>query len=141
MSREAKIEVRAFVQLGVSKYSPPLPQFYLDMSAPFGPTPGAKRVPVEGLLVDLSELTVPGLVILTNVGTVTIHYGPYDPDAARWLPLFQVAPGQSFPAHFSSMFGQEYEGTGTGTASLPNTKLFLLPEGGEGDVIIDAFEA
>lgn len=81
-----------------------------------GPTPGAIVVPTNGIDIDMSQLTIPGLAEIYNLDlTNYIEYG------LRYLGAFftwgEVGPGEYYLWKFSRHVTIE-SGTGVGTAAV-----------------------
>lgn len=89
--------------------------FNADVTGAKGPTPGAISVSTSGTDLDLSELTTPGLCRISNQdATNYVEYGIYDSSSARFFPLGELLPGESYILRLSRNVGEEYYST-TGT--------------------------
>ena len=97
--------------------------FQVDVSGTKGPSPGAITALITGTIVDLSQLTIPGLVWITSLDDDEgnyVEYGIYDPQTDVFYPVGEVSPGESWPWKFSRNLLEEYAGTGTGTTAATN---------------------
>lgn len=109
-----------------------------------GPTPGLVVVPLAGVNVDFSALSVPGLCRIMNLEAVGsgiyLEFSIWDASAAL-LPLgFEVLPGESYVVRLSRYLGDEI-GTGTGSVPLGSgNALRLKAYGGVCRALVEAFE-
>ncbi len=118
MSSEINVRGNLQIRAGNTNYSSPVQAFIDDMAGRAGPTPGSILVDTDGVNVDLSELTQPTWCEIINQSEITdnyIEYGLWVPDTGTFLPLGEVAPGQSTVLKLSRNLGRRYEGDGTGT--------------------------
>lgn len=122
-SLNCSLQVRKSVGgVTVLDYSSRPTAFRVDVSGTKGPTPGAMAASVAGTDVDFSELTVPGLCRISNLSTEPtnyIEYGIFDPEAARYYPLGECDPGESYVIKLSRNFNEEYGTALVGTGTLP----------------------
>jgi len=110
-------------------------------SNPKGPVPGAIQVTLEGVSIDLSELTTPGYCRIINLDdTNFLEYGIWDPEGATFYPLGEVLAGESYPLRLSRNLQQEY-GTGTGTTGANTNRLRLKADTAALNASVEAFEA
>ena len=107
-----------------------------------GETPGLVRATMEGTLVDLSLLTLPGVYTIQNLDAAnTVHLGIYDPTTFFFSPLNEVQPGEVYPGRFSKFLAEQL-GTGSGTGAVGDAlRLMVKSENADCDVVINAFEA
>jgi hypothetical protein len=107
--------------------------YIADYNGVAGPVPGSFLVPVTGIDVDFSKLTVlGGFIEIWNIDAANpVHYGIYDPDTNEFYPLFQLKAGEGgVPGRLSTQFGGEYQtGTGTGTSGSGARLRFFAPDG------------
>ena len=97
--------------------------FKADVDLIQGPTPGSFLVSTAGTDVDLSALTTPGLARFQNQDdTNYVQVGMWDPEGARFYPMLELLPGESYIVRLSRDIEEEF-GTGDpGTASAgPST--------------------
>ena len=140
MANEARIFAGLQILVGHEQYRS-LPQsFQADVSTAKGPTPGAISVPLAGVAVDLSALTLPGLCRIANLDTTNyIEYGIYDPETVRFYPIGEVKAGEFYVFCFSRNFSTEY-GSGTGTAGPETNQFYVKAYGGACNIIVEVFE-
>lgn len=109
-----------------------------------GPTPGAITVARTGTIIDLSQLTTPGLLVIKNLdATYRFEWGIFDPSISSFFPVGEVLPGEVYVVRLSRALLREYStpGTGTGTTGEVN-QLRAKAEWGAGTAGISAsFEA
>lgn len=132
--------VRSSVSISSMNYSPRQQSFNEDVTSPKGPTPGYLVALADGVDVDFSKLTSPGLCYLRNYSDSDfIEWGLYDPSTLMFHPLGEVGPGKAYPIILSRNLGKEYPSTGTGVTGTNTT--FRI-RGGQSDVpcSIEAFE-
>ena len=116
--------------------------FSVDVSGTKGPSPGAITALVTGTVVDLSQLTIPGLVWITSLDDDEgnyVEYGIYDPQLDVFYPLGEVGPGESWPLKFTRNLLEEYSNTGTGTTAATN-KFMVKAFNASAIVSVEAFE-
>lgn len=148
MSKEITVRTSLRVSNGAMVYQQPCPtQYQVDQANLGGATPGQLNVTVKGVAVDLSELTLPGVVLMVNLDpTNYVEFGIYSPSILEFFPLGELRPGDP-PALFrlSRNLSEQYYGTGTGTTGGgESNQLYLKANGPTGTickVIVDAFEA
>ena len=111
-----------------------------------GPTPGAIAVSVSYTVVNLSQLTTPGLCRISSLEAATssnvIQVGIYDSQVASFYPLMELLPGESYVIRLSRLINKEIlPGTGTSvTDSTPEGSLALKSSPGVGIALVEAFE-
>jgi len=104
------------------------------------PTPGRITVPIEGVDVDLTALTTPGIARLMNLDSTNyITYGIYDPDGDTFYPLGELLPGESYVLRMSRNLQEEY-GTGTGTTGADTNRLRLKADTASCEALVEIFE-
>jgi len=107
----------------------------------FGPTPGAITVSNLGTVINLSALNSPGLVHIKSLDTVGyIEIGIYDAERGVYFPILELLPGEYYVLRLSRNFGEEL-GTGTGTTEATNQLWAKVFGGGEGGLLVEAFQA
>jgi len=105
-----------------------------------GPVPGAIAATVVGVDVDFSELTQPGLCKVSNMDdTNYVTLGIWDPEIAKFFPLMEILPGESYSLRLSRLLGGEL-GTGSGTTGPDTNTMRIKSSTGTVNVIIEAFE-
>lgn len=113
--------------------------FNADVSVINGPTPGMLTVPIDGIAVDLSQLTTPGLCRIQNTDiTNFVTVGVYD--GASFYPLLDLLPGETYVIRLSRYLNQEFVGTGTGTSSDAN-QLMIFADTASCNVLVEAFDS
>lgn len=140
MSSEARINYSLSITKGSLKHRSSK-GFNADVSGQKGPVPGAITVALTGTDVDLSQLTVPGIVELTNLDdTNFFEFGIYDPDTGAFYPLGEVLAGESYPLRLSRNLQEQYAGTGTAGGG-ETARLRLMANGAALNAYVGAFEA
>lgn len=146
MADEARIVTSLNIRKNNLVYQGQPTAFTADVSGQFGPSPGAMTVPVQGIEVDLSRFTVPGLMRISNLesdGGNYFEWGIYDPETLAFFPLGECLPGESYVVRLSRNIKEQYYGTGTGTSAGGETnKLWAKAFGGSGtgDSVRASFE-
>lgn len=141
MANEATVNSSLQIRVGSLVYASQPSSFKADVSTAKGPSPGAIAVSTYGTEVDLSELTQPGLTRVMNLSEdYKVSLGPRDPDTAKFYPLLDFLPGETYSFRLSSDIYEEYDATGTGTGSPTNT-VWLKAFGGDAVVLFEAFES
>jgi hypothetical protein len=108
-----------------------------------GPAPGAVRVTLAGVNVDLSKFTTPGMCRIENTdGTAAniIDVGIWDPETSTFYPLAEVIPGEAYVLRLSRNLAEE-SGTGTGTSGPATNTLRLKAQVAACNAVVEAFEA
>lgn len=122
MPNEITVRANLSIRNGSLNYSSQPSVFQADQAVSIGPTPGTMLVSTNGVDVDLSELTTPGLCRLQNLSeTNIIDVGRFDPDSNKFYPFLKLKPGESYVVRLSEHITEEYLGTGTGTTSSATT--------------------
>ena len=141
MANEATIRSSLAITKGKLKYSGQPTSFTADVAGTKGPTPGAIDVSIEGTDIDLGELTTPGLCRLMNLDdTNYVVYGIWDPEGARFYPLGELLPGETYVIRLARMIEEEY-GTGTGTVGADTNRLRMKADTATCNIVVEAFEA
>lgn len=117
-----------------------------------GPSPGVLQVSLDGVNVDFSQLSQPGLCWLTNLGTgdedvdeaenCYVEYGMFDPTTSvhEFIPLGEILPGESYALRLSRFLSQEF-GTESGTGTTgQNSVLRIKAIGFSQNVVVEAWE-
>lgn len=111
--------------------------FRSPVSGTKGPVPGAVTVPLAGVDVDLSGLTIPGLCWMTHEGRADfadvgadpsiyyVEYGIKDALTNLFYPWGELWPGDAWPMRLSRNIREFYNSTGTGTGT-PVNKVHLM---------------
>ena len=116
--------------------------FNADVTGTKGPCVGAIAVTTSGTDVDLSQLTTPGFMRITNEdATNYFEVGIRDPATRVFYPMLEVLPGESYVMRLSRNVGEEdYPSTGTGTtASI--AKLHLKSHAAATIALVEVFES
>lgn len=138
MTNEASIQSNLRLSVGSLNYQSRPTQFYADVSAAKGPTPGNVLCALTGTNVDLSELTTPGLCRIMNLDSTNyVEVGIYD--GASFYPLMELLPGESFVFRLARNLNEEY-GTGTGTTGEGINTLQIKARTAACQVLVEAFE-
>lgn len=126
-------------------YNPRPTAFLSTVNGTIGPVPGAFLVTDEGVNVDFSALTTPGLCrVMNQSATETVEYGAWDQETGRFLPTNILLPGEFFPMRLSPNLGGAYGGggvTGTGTLDTSVVSLRFRSLGADCHVLVEAFES
>lgn len=147
MSDEAKLIMSVQIDRtsgGTLHYRSYPNDFTMDVAGSKGPTPGAIEVSIYGTDVDLSELTTPGIVRISNQDdTNFVTWGIADPDTDKFYPVGEIGPGKFWQFQFSRYLGGEYaaSGTGTGTSGASNNTFRIIADTAPCTVLVEAFEA
>lgn len=113
-------------------------QFNADVDGTKGPTPGAITVSTAGTNLDLSELTTPGFVRISNQdATNYFEYGIKDASSGIFYPIGEVGPGESYVLKFARTVGDEYYST-TGTDS--GNSVHLKANTASVNALVECFE-
>lgn len=148
MSAEIRVSSSLTVLSGNVRYQSPQSTFTvnLDPSVAKGPVPGVVLCSLLGTLIDLSQLTTPGMCRLSNddnSGTnVYVEVGIYDQTAAvnKFYPLLELEPGESCVVRLSRFLGQEFGTNTSGTALLgSDNRLMIKAVGAAQNVKVEAF--
>lgn len=141
MANEATVRASLAIRTGNLNYQSQPASFQADVAGVKGPTPGALSVSPRGTIVDLSQLTTPGLCRVQNLSESDyFELGVYDVETDVFYPLLEFLPGESFVMRLSRNLGEEYVGTGTGTTAATN-RLMGKANTEECVGVIDVFEA
>ncbi len=138
-----EIQVRASLQIKKDNldYSSKPTSFKADMTGSKGPSPGALTATVDGIDVDFSELTTPGMCRIQNLDPDNfVEYGIWDPEGSTFYPLGELLPGESYPLRLSRNLQEEFM-TGTGTTGADTNRLRIKADTASCDVVVEAFEA
>lgn len=140
MSNEATVRTGMQIIVGGLTYRPPTAAFNVNVSAAKGPTPGLVVVPILGVNVDFSELTVPGLCRIINYDTTNfVTYGLGDSVTNEFYPLGEIGPGESYIIKLSRNLSIDQDELTTGTGS--GVKAFrLVADSAPCNCSVEAFE-
>jgi len=140
VANEISIRSQLTVRKGYIDYRSNPVAFEADMAGAKGPTPGAIAASTDGVDVDLSELTTPGVARFMNIDdTNFVEYGIFDPETNVFYPFGKILPGETYVVRLSSNFGEQYAGTGTGTTAATNTLRFKANTASV-NVVVEVFE-
>lgn len=140
-----EVQFRKFLNIrkGNLDYRPPQVSWNMDMTGAKGPTPGAIEAPTDGVDVDLSALTDPGIVHIYNMeasGGSSISWGIHDPETDRYYPVGVLAPGEHDMLVLDEDFQSEhYPATGTALGPVTN-RLYVKGKTAAANVYVGAFE-
>lgn len=142
MADEIQVNYNFSVNKGGLQYRL-FPTAYLDdMAGQLGPTPGALVASEAGTDIDLSELTVPGWVVIRNLededSSVILEWGIHD--GSVFHPVGELLGGHHAVFKLSRNFAEEHTIPGTGTTGDVN-QLRLKAYGGTCRAFVGAFEA
>jgi hypothetical protein len=123
MTDEAQIRSSLNINNGSLKYRSGSSGFSADVSGANGPVPGTIIATTDGVDIDLSSLTAPGLCEFRNLDDNNpVKVGRYDSDNSLFLPFLYLLPGENYVVRLDSDIDDEYSGTATavtgGTTSL-----------------------
>ena len=138
MANEATIRSSLQIKVGNLDYRSNPTSFQADVSVAQGPTPGLVTVTTDGVDVDLSELTIPGLCRVMNLDDTNFMEGGIW-DGSTFYPLFDWLPGEFFDVRLSACLGEEFS-TGTGTTGAPVNTFRLKADTASLFAIVEAFE-
>lgn len=119
-------------------------QFVADLvtATPKGPTPGAITVGTSHTVIDLSQLTTPGMAWLQNQDDENfVEVGVYLSWLSLFIPVLELLPGETYPVRLARFLGEDLDPTtGTGTADSHVPQLAMKAVGGACIVRVDVFE-
>ncbi len=69
--------------------------FQADMAGTLGPTPGALLVSTGGTNILLTQITIPGMCVFTNLDPDNFVQVGID-DGASFFPFMDILPGESY---------------------------------------------
>lgn len=105
-----------------------------------GPSPGAITATTDGTLVDLSQLTTPGLYVIHNRDTVNyVEIGIWD--GIDFFPMDEVQAGEHYVKRFSRNLSEAYSGTSPGTDPAGTTRVMIKANTADCEVSLEAYEA
>ena len=113
--------------------------FRADMDGEKGPTPGQITALTTGTVINLSQLSTPGLARIMNLDDtnyVTIGVS----DGSDFFPVLEMLPGETFPVRLSRYVNLEFDQTGTGTSADVN-RLVAIANTAACEILIEAFDA
>lgn len=141
MANEAQIRSSLLLRVGNLFYKSPQNGFTANVSGSFGPVPGAIRATTDGVDVDLSALTSPGLCVFKNLDANNpVKLGRWSEDNQVFYPMLYALPGESYVIRLDPDVDEEYSGTATATGAEVST-LRVKGVNGEADCSIEAFES
>ena len=82
-------------------------EFRVTVTGGKGPSPGAFTASVGGVILDLSQLTIPSLYTVENTDDDAENYIElciYDPTTDRAYPFHEVGPGEVYVGKLSRNF-------------------------------------
>ena len=144
MANEITVRVGLTVRNGNVQYSSgPIQQFQADMSGNRGPSPGAFLATTDGVDIDLSNLSNPGVCILKNLDDSTtgnaVTFGVWDETNSVFYPYQKLLPGEQYPLRLAVDIEDEYSGTSTSTTATVTTWR-VKSENADVPVSVEAFE-
>lgn len=148
MSAEIRASSSLTVLSGNVKYQSPQSTFSVNLapSVAKGPIPGVVACSLIGTLIDLSQLTVPGMCRMSNDDNsgqnVYVEIGMYDQSVgvSSFIPMLELQPGESCVIRLSRFIGQEFGTAVSGTALTgSNSRLMVKSIGAVQNVKIEAF--
>ncbi len=142
MAGEARITSGLGIRADNIQYQSQPQAFQADVTGRKGPTPGALTIPVYGKVIDLGELSTPGLCRVQNLdATNYITIGMYNPITDIFTPFMELLPGESYVFRFSRNIQEQYTGqTGTGTTGQIN-RMLAMANFAPAVLLVEAFEA
>jgi hypothetical protein len=140
MANEFDVRCGFSLSKGSQDYRPQPTQFNADQVGVGGPTPGYMIATEDGVDVNLSALTTPGIYRIQNLdATNYVEVGVWDDTARVFYPFHEVLPGESWPGRLSRFIQSEFGGTGTGDTPA-TTRLRVKGIGGDCPIVIEVFE-
>jgi hypothetical protein len=142
MSNEITVRASLAVRNGSLNYPSSQPTTFLsDQINPGGPTPGQILADLDGTVVDLSQLTEPGVCRLMNLDPINyVIYGVFDATAGTFTPVGEILPTESYVIRLYRELGARL-GTGTGTAPIATgLHLYVKAVGAPCQVLVEAFQ-
>jgi hypothetical protein len=140
MANEATIRASLQIAKGNLDYRSQPTSFKADITDGAGPSPGLVVATTDGVNVDLSALDNPSLCRVMNLSTSgNLDVGIYDPELARFYPLIELKPSESFVIRLSRYLGEEYGATGTGTAGESTARMRVRGQSSTVDALVEAF--
>lgn len=140
MAEEADVRVSLTIRKGYINYQSAPDQFFADVSVGNEPVPGVVTVTTDGVDVDLSTITEPGLCRMVNFGpTNYIEWGIWDPQTLIFYPIGEILPGETYVVRLSRNLMEQYGGTGTGTTG-PENRLRMKANVATCVAIVEVFE-
>lgn len=138
MANEATINIGLQIRNLPLDYRSHPTDFRADVTGKKGPGPGAFQVTTEGVDVDLSEFTTPGLCRVMNLDdTNFVEYGIFD--GLEFIPLGEILAEEFYILRLSRNLTNSF-GTGTGTIDSGNT-FRIKADTAACNVVVEAFEA
>lgn len=102
MADEATIQCRLSIIKDNLEYANRPGFFSADVSGILGPTPGSFVATTAGVDVDLTNLTVPGLCVITNYDAANfVEVGIWD-GSVVFYPLMDVLAGEQYALRLSA---------------------------------------
>lgn len=112
--------------------------FKADVTASFGPAPGAMTATVAGADVDLSMFTQPSLCRIMNLDTANyVTIGIWD--GTTLFPLHELLAGESYVFRIPRAYDEE-RGTGTGTITSDINTIRAKADTAACAIVFEAFE-
>jgi hypothetical protein len=143
MANEAQINVSLNINKGSKVYRSQPNAFTANVSGNGGPSPGTFTATTGGTIVNLTNLTVPGLYRIQNLDANNwIEYGIYDRNADVFYPLNQCLAAETFIARFSPNLGTNEPDPDTGTGAFTGSTAFMVrANGAPCEVLVEAFDS
>ncbi len=140
MSNEIRIRTSLQVRNGETDYQSRPTSFQADQSGTGGPSPGMVTATVDGVTVSFAELDDPAMCRIQNLDQANfVTYGVWDATLAKFFPLGELLPGESYVLRLSRYLGQELVGTGT-MDSADSSGLRLKADYASCKVLVEAFD-
>ena len=141
MANEANVRSSLRIKLGDREYRSGSQGFSANVSAFFGPVPGAIIATTDGVDIDLSTLTNPGLCIVKNLDTANAcKIGRWDNTNSVFYPMLYLLAGEQYVIRLDPDIEDEYSGTATSTTAEVST-LRAKGVNASVNISVEAFES
>lgn len=139
MANEARVVSSLTIKIGNNVYQNSPQSYQADVSKYNGPTPGCITATTVGTIINLTQLTKPGLCHLRNLDTVnSAEVGIYDNNTGKFYPMLLFLPGEGRIERLSDFLGHQL-GTGTHLSS-DVTFLMVRAINQALDFLVEAFD-
>ncbi len=140
MASEARLQINLNIRQGNLNYQSNPTAFTADVSTAKAPTPGRVLAAVLGTDVDLSQITLPGLIWLMNLdATNYVEWGIWDESTNVFYTMGELLPGEFFTFRLSRHMLVSYQGSST-VAGADWVKLRLKANTAACECWVDIFE-
>lgn len=96
MANEISINAQVAVRMGNLQYQSNPGQFKANLSVANGPSPGAVTATTGGVNVSLAQLTLPGMLRITNTDSTNyVTFGLYEISGTIFRPFGELLPGET----------------------------------------------